>query len=66
MLRLVPDLPPPPAYLVPLRLDRTRAPVYRLSNDGAEELRGISLALLGAGVLLTGIPSRLQRGHFID
>ncbi|MEO7122830.1 MAG: hypothetical protein ABI400_06870 [Lacisediminihabitans sp.] len=66
MLRLVPDIPPPSAYLVPLHIDRSRAPVYHLSNDGTEELRGISLTLLGAGVLLAGIPSRLQPGDFIE
>jgi hypothetical protein len=66
MLRLVPDIPPPSAYLVPFHLDRDCAPVYRLSNDGTEELRGISLTLLGSGVLLAGIPSRLQPGDFIE
>lgn len=66
MLRLVPDIPPPSAYLVPFRLDRDRAPAYLLSNDGTEELRGISLTLLGAGVLLAGIPSRLQPGDDIE
>lgn len=62
MLRLVPETPPPSAYLVPLRIDRTAAPWYRLTNDGLEELRGLTLTLHGPGIMLAGIPTRLNPG----
>ncbi|WP_166874056.1 hypothetical protein [Salinibacterium sp. ZJ450] len=64
MLRIVGDgTPHDPAYRVPFQVQRERAPAYGLLNIGDERLRGISLALLGDGRLLWGIPTVLEPGH---
>lgn len=41
-------------------------PLYRLTNDGVEELRGHALTLLGPGIMLARIPSRLEPGDSIE
>jgi hypothetical protein len=46
-------------YRVPFLFDRTRAPVYRLVNVGGEPLRGVTVALLGAGLMSPVMPGSL-------
>lgn len=54
------------AYAVPLRVDRTRAPLYRLVNTSAEELVGLTFCLLGSGVMKTSMPQNLAAGEAAD
>jgi hypothetical protein len=51
---------------VPFHLERGSAPLYRLTNVGAEDLRGITLTLLGPGVMLAGVPTRLAAGASLE
>jgi hypothetical protein len=53
-------------YRVPFFFDRSRAPVYRLVNVGSEPLRGVTLTLLGAGVMPAGIPVALGPTEAIE
>ena len=52
---------PEPAYAVPLRVDRTRAPVYRITNVGHEQLIGLTYSLLGSGVMNSPSPRNARR-----
>ncbi|RFA09678.1 hypothetical protein B7R54_10975 [Subtercola boreus] len=54
------------AYAVPLRVDRSRAPLYRLANVGHEPLEGLTFSLLGSGVMNTGTPRRLDVGATLE
>lgn len=54
------------AYAVPLLVDRTGAPTYRLVNVGHERLVGLTFCLLGSGVMNTGAPRVLDVGAAID
>lgn len=54
---------PTVAYPVPLRIDRSRAPRYEITNIGVEPLRAVTLALLGSGLLLSESPQRLPPGE---
>lgn len=60
------DLHPALAYPVPLRLDRSRAPRFRLANVGAEPLRAVTLSLLGSGLLLPCSPKGLPPGESLE
>ncbi|WP_216363669.1 hypothetical protein [Subtercola boreus] len=55
-----------PAYAVPLRVDRTAAPVYRIVNVGHERLVGLTFCLLGSGVMNTGTPRPLDVGGVLE
>lgn len=46
-------------YRVPFVLDRSRAPVYRLTNISSERLRGVTVLLHGPGVLTFSPPGVL-------
>jgi hypothetical protein len=46
-------------YRVPFLFDRSRAPRYRLVNIGSEQLRGVTLTLLGSGVMAAMAPAGL-------
>lgn len=54
------------AYAVPLRVDRTAAPIYRIVNVGHEPLVGLTFSLLGSGVMNTGTPRRLDVGGVLE
>ncbi|MHB1173387.1 MAG: hypothetical protein ACYCZY_13075 [Lacisediminihabitans sp.] len=64
-LAIIPTVPEP-AYAVPLRVDRSDAPRFRIVNVGNESLRGVRLTLLGAGVMPAGIPSTLPPGKALE
>lgn len=56
------DSPSDPAYRVPWRLDRRRAPRFELRNVGPERLVGFTLAVLGPGTLMWGLPTAIDAG----
>ena len=47
-------------YRVPFLFDRTNPPRYRLVNIGAERVTGVSVTLLGSGVMAALAPAGLQ------
>lgn len=51
-----------PAYAVPIRVDRSRAPRYRLVNVGHEPITGMTFSLLGSGVMTSSAPITLAVG----
>jgi hypothetical protein len=53
-------------YRVPFLFDRSRAPAYRLVNIGAERLRGVSVALVGSGVMSPVMPGALEPTEAIE
>jgi hypothetical protein len=53
-------------YPVPFLFDRSRAPVYRLVNIGPERLRGVSVSLLGAGLMSPVMPGALEPAATIE
>ncbi len=57
---------PEPAYAVPLRIDRSGAPRYRLINVGHERLVGLTYSLLGSGVMNSSAPRTLDVGAQTD
>ncbi len=46
-------------YRVPFLFDRSRAPIYRLVNVGSETVRGVTVTLIGAGVMPANQPIAL-------
>jgi hypothetical protein len=53
-------------YRVPFLFDRSRAPSYRLVNIGPEELRGVTLSLVGAGMISPVMPGTLKPSEAIE
>ena len=53
-------------YRVPFLFDRSRAPVYRLVNVGSEELRGVTITLLGSGLMSPVMPGVLRPGASVE
>lgn len=53
-------------YRIPFHFDRTRAPHYRLHNRGPEPVRGVTVALLGSGIMPAGPPRRLLPGEVLE
>jgi hypothetical protein len=53
-------------YRVPFLFDRTRAPVYRLVNVGPERLRGVTVSLVGAGLMSPVMPGALEPSAAIE
>jgi hypothetical protein len=55
------------AYPVPFRLERDAGPRrYLLTNRGRERLDGVTLSLLGAGVMPATAPSVLDVGESLE
>lgn len=54
------------AYAVPFRVDRSRAPAYRLVNTGYEPVMGLTLSLLGSGVMTSTAPRVIDVGAAVD
>jgi voltage-gated potassium channel Kch len=55
------------AYPVPFRLERDAGPRrYLLTNRGRERLEGVTLSLLGAGVMPATAPSTLDIGESLE
>lgn len=55
------------AYPVPFRLERDLGPRrYLLTNEGQEPVDGITLTLLGAGVMPATVPSTLEPGESLE
>jgi hypothetical protein len=55
------------AYLVPFRIDRDAGPRrYLLTNRGAETVVGVTVSLLGAGVMPATEPSTLRPGEALE
>ncbi len=54
------------AYPVPFRIDRSRAPRYRLVNASSESLRWIRVEMDGPGVATARLTPRLDPGAAID
>jgi hypothetical protein len=58
---------PDSAYPVPFHLERDAGPRrYRLTNAGDEALEGVTLSLLGAGLMPASAPSTLQPGEALE
>jgi len=56
-----------PAYRVPFGIERLVAPRrYRLTNHGDERLYGVTLSLLGAGVMPASAPATLQPHDMLE
>jgi hypothetical protein len=53
-------------YRVPFLFDRSRAPLYRLVNVGGERLRGVTVTLLGSGVMPALAPTTLDPTRSIE
>jgi hypothetical protein len=53
-------------YRVPFLFDRSRAPTYRLVNIGSERLRGVTVSLLGAGLMSPVMPGALDPSRAIE
>jgi hypothetical protein len=51
---------------VPFVFDRSRAPVYRLVNVGSERLRGVTMSLLGPGLMSPVMPGALEPTEAIE
>ncbi len=59
--------PPDPAYPVPFVVERDAGPRrYVLTNGGGERLDGITMSLLGAGVMPASAPSALEPGESLE
>jgi len=55
------------AYPVPFHLERDAGPRrYLLTNRGGEPLDGVTLSLLGAGVMPATAPSALEPGESLE
>jgi hypothetical protein len=55
------------AYPVPFRIERDAGPRrYLLTNRGQEPVEGVTLTLLGAGVMPASTPSTLQPGESLE
>lgn len=55
------------AYPVPFRIERDSGPRrYVLINSGPEPVDGVTLSLLGAGVMPASAPSTLQPGEAVE
>jgi hypothetical protein len=55
------------AYPVPFRMERDTGPRrYHLTNCSDEPVDGITLSLLGAGVMPASAPSTLQPGETLE
>lgn len=55
------------AYPVPFRIERDSGPRrYVLTNSGPEPVDGVTLSLLGAGVMPASAPSTLQPGEAVE
>ncbi len=53
-------------YRVPFLFDRSRAPLYRLVNVGPERLRGVTLTLVGAGMMPANDPAALDPSEALE
>jgi hypothetical protein len=53
-------------YRVPFLFDRSGAPVYRLVNVGPERLRGVTITLMGSGVMSPTLPGALGPSEAIE
>ena len=53
-------------YRVPFLFDRSRAPIYRLVNVGSESVRGVTLTLLGTGVMRASVPAVLEPSEALE
>ncbi len=61
------NLPNDEAYPVPFRIERDNAAQrYRLVNQGTERLSGVSLSLLGAGMMPASAPATLLPGDILE
>ncbi len=62
--------PPPPAdtaYPVPFHLERDVGPrTYRLTNRGDETLDGVTLSLIGPGIMPASAPANLAPGDTLE
>ncbi len=55
------------AYPVPFRIDRDGGPRrYLLTNRGTERVDGVTMSLLGAGVMPASAPSSLRPGETLE
>jgi hypothetical protein len=53
-------------YRVPFLFDRSGAPDYRLVNVGSERLRGVTVALIGSGMMSPVMPGSLAPTEAIE
>jgi len=51
---------------VPFRIDRSRAPRYRLVNESAEPLRWVRVEMDGPGVVAAPLTPRLDPGSSLE
>ncbi|MES2171534.1 MAG: hypothetical protein V4479_12565 [Actinomycetota bacterium] len=59
--------PPDPAYPVPFAVERDAGPRrYVITNTGPERLEGITMSLLGAGVMPASAPAALEPGESLE
>lgn len=55
------------AYAVPFRIERDTAPRrYLITNQGRERLDGITMSLLGVGMMPASAPSALLPGESLE
>jgi hypothetical protein len=59
--------PPDSAYPVPFAVERDSGPRrYVITNRGQERLEGITMHLLGAGVMPASVPAALEPGEGLE
>jgi len=51
---------------VPFEFDRSTPPRYRLRNVGAEPLRGVTVTLVGSGMMPAGLPRVMWPGSELE
>lgn len=53
-------------YRLPFAFDRSLAPRYRLRNRGGETVRGVTVMLMGPGVMPVSLPRSLAPGDVLE
>jgi hypothetical protein len=53
-------------YRIPFTFDRASAPHYYLRNTSRETLRGVTVSLLGSGVMPAALPRVLRPGEHLE
>jgi hypothetical protein len=56
----------PLAYRVPWRVEREKAPTFRIVNDSSDAVHGVTLSISGAAVMLASPPRLVAPGEAVS